>query len=187
MNSFFIDTKIQELIIKEEIRQKNQWNLIASENICYPEISALINSPFTNKYAEGSYENRFYQGCINVNELEELCAKRACELFNSEYANVQAHCGSSANLIAYYALLHPGDTILSMDFTAGGHLSHGHPKNISSQLYKFIHYAVNKETHLIDYDEIENILIHQKPKLLISGASSYSRHIDYKRMYALAQ
>jgi glycine hydroxymethyltransferase len=181
------DFLLENLLTQEAKRQANQWNLIASENICYPTAQVLCGSILTNKYAEGTPIKRFYQGCGNINEIETLAIQRAQRLFQAEYANVQPHCGSSANLIAYLGLLSKGDTILSMDFSCGGHLSHGHPKNISSQLFNFIHYGVDPLTHLIDYNQIEHLLKIHKPKLLLSGASSYSQLIDYKRMYELAR
>lgn len=187
MSELYTDFLIDTLIGNEAARQEAQWNLIASENICYEKARNICASVLTNKYAEGTAEKRFYQGCSNVNQIELLAIKRAKVLFGAEYANVQSHCGSSANLIMYLALLQKGDTILSMDFSCGGHLSHGHPKNISSQLFNFVHYGVDKNNHFIDYNEVEYLLQKHKPKLLISGASSYSQLIDYKIMYELAQ
>jgi glycine hydroxymethyltransferase len=187
MTKDYSDFLIASILNQEALRQQNQWNLIASENICYPEAQALCGSIFTNKYAEGTPAKRYYQGCNNSNEIERLAIRRAKKLFEAEYANVQPHCGSSANLIAYLAILKKGDTILSMDFTCGGHLSHGHPKNISNQLFNFIHYGVNLTTHTIDYDKIEELLKTHRPQLLLSGASSYSQLIDYQIMYELAK
>lgn len=187
MTKKYSDFLIKNILNQETLRQNNQWNLIASENICYPEAQALCSSIFTNKYAEGTPTKRFYQGCSNSNEIEILAIERAKRLFQAEYANVQPHCGSSANLIAYLALLKKGDTILSMDFTCGGHLSHGHPKNISNQLFNFIHYGVNPTTQIIDYNKVEELLNTHRPQLLLSGASSYSQLIDYKIMHELAK
>ena len=183
----YIDSLLQKYIKQEALRQNNEWNLIASENICYEEARTLCASVLMNKYAEGTYSNRFYQGCRYSNELEFLGINRAKKLFNAEYANLQPHSGSSANLIVYYGILQRGDTILSMDFSCGGHLSHGHPKNISGYLFNFIHYGVSPITHQIDYNEIEYLLNKNRPALLVSGASSYSQLIDYKRLYELAQ
>jgi glycine hydroxymethyltransferase len=187
MTEYCHDFLIEKILKKESERQKDQWNLIASENICYEAARMLCSSVFTNKYAEGTPERRFYQGCVHSNEIELLAIKRAKFLFNAEYANVQPHCGSSANLISYLALLEKGDSILSMDFSCGGHLSHGHPKNLSSQIFNFIHYGVDPITQVIDYNQIEYLLKTYKPKLLLSGASSYSQLIDYQVMYELAQ
>ncbi len=178
---------IKKIIDNEQVRQNEEWNLIASENICYYEARKLCSSIFTNKYAEGTISNRFYQGCKNINDIEELAVNNAKNLFKAEYANVQPHCGTSANLIAYLSLLEKGDTILGMDFSCGGHLSHGHSKNISSMLFNFVHYKVDQNTHLIDYNEVEDMLKTHRPKLLLSGASSYSQLIDYKIMHELAK
>jgi glycine hydroxymethyltransferase len=187
MKNIYKDIQVEYFLKKEKERQEDSWNFIASENLCYDEARLLCSSIFTNKYAEGTPENRFYQGCVNVNEIELLAIKRAKELFNSEYANVQPHCGSSANLISYQALLKKGETILGMDFSCGGHLSHGYKKHISAQLYNFIHYGVDPITHLIDYNQIEYLLKKDKPKILLAGASSYSRLIDYHLMSSLAK
>jgi glycine hydroxymethyltransferase len=178
---------LDEIIEKELVRQESGWNLIASENCCYDEVYYYNNTVMTNKYAEGTYDNRFYEGCQYSNEIEKLAVDEVKKLYGMPYANVQPHCGSSANLIAYLASLEKGDTILSMDFAAGGHLSHGHPKNITSLLYHFVHYNVDPLTHYIDYNHVEWQLQKYSPKMLISGASSYSRLIDYKIMHQLAQ
>jgi glycine hydroxymethyltransferase len=187
MNNKYIDSEIISILRSETERQNNQWNLIASENICYEQAAQLCSSVFTNKYAEGTPVKRYYQGCEYNNEIELLAVKRAQALFKSEYVNVQAHCGTNANLIAYQALLTKGDLILGMGFSSGGHLSHGHPKNISAQLYQWVHYEVDPITHYIDYNHIEDMLKKYRPKVLLSGASSYSRLIDYKIMFELAQ
>lgn len=179
---------ILDHILEQEFKRQNEgWNLIASENLCFPEILKYQNNHTINKYAEGTFTNRFYEGCQYINEIEYLAVSRLTKLYNMPYANVQPHCGTTANLIAYMAVLSKGDTVLSMDFSCGGHLSHGHSMSISSQLYNFVHYGVDKESHIINYSEVEEQLKKHKPKLLISGASSYSRLIDYKKMYELAK
>jgi glycine hydroxymethyltransferase len=176
-----------QLLHQEIKRQDNTWNLIASENKCYEEIFTILGSALQNKYAEGIPGHRYYEGCTYIDEIEKLAEDNAKKLFNAEYVNTQPHCGSSANLIAYYTCCHPQDTILAMDFSSGGHLSHGYKKNISGMMYNFIHYKVKQDTHLIDYDEIEKLIKMHKPKIVISGASSYSRIINYEYIFHLTQ
>ena len=187
MNKIETKTNLDTLIKLELLRQKAGWNLIASENKCYSAIYKLIGSHLQNKYAEGIPTKRYYTGCKYIDEIEILAAKNGTELFEAEYINNQPHCGSSANLIAYQAICRHGDTILSMDFNAGGHLSHGYKRNITGQIYNFIHYNVHPITHIIDYDQIEDMIKKNSPRVVISGGSSYSRLIDYKYIYSLTQ
>jgi len=181
------DHRIWELIDHETARQHDSINLIASENIAPEEIRQVMASTLSNKYAEGYPGKRFYAGCQYLDEIEQLAIDRTKKLFGAEHANVQPHAGAQANMAAYYALLRPGDTILSMNFAAGGHLTHGHPATITSSLYKFIFYGVNKETELIDFDEIQKLAQLHKPKLIIAGASAYSRTIDFQKFATIAQ
>jgi glycine hydroxymethyltransferase len=181
------DQVLFDLVEKESQRQATEWNLIPSENYTYPEVHALCGSVLANKYAEGVPGKRFYEGCRYIDEIEILAQERAKELFGASYANVTPHSGANANLIAYFALLQKGDLVLAMDFSCGGHLTHGHPKNISSALFQFIFYGVVPETGEIDYDQIEALCHEYRPKLIISGASSYSLLIDYQRVDAIAK
>lgn len=176
-----MDKLINDLIKKEEDRQKYNIELIASENYCSDDIKNAVGSVLTNKYAEGYPGKRYYGGCEFVDEVEELARKRACELFNAEYANVQPHSGSSANMAVYRAILKQGDKILGMSLDAGGHLTHGYKLSFSGNDYEAYTYGVNKDNELIDYDEVERIALEIKPKLIIVGASAYARFIDYKR------
>jgi glycine hydroxymethyltransferase len=178
---------LKNLIAKEEKRQLSQWNLIASENVAYDEVNAICGSSLSNKYVEGAVGRRFYRGCSIIDEIEKFAVSQAESLFSAEYANVAPHCGAMANVIAYMALLQKGDRVLAMDFSSGGHISHGHKMNISSQLYDFSFYGVTKKTGRIDYDAVEKKIKEVRPRLLISGASAYSRLIDYEKMGALAK
>lgn len=181
------DIELFKILTKETKRQNNTINLIASENIPLPEVQEIENNVFISKYAEGTVGKRFYQGCEFVDELENLAMERAKELFKAESANVQPHCGSTANLIAYQALLKQGQKVLSMSLSAGGHLSHGYHKHISSQLYEFIYYGVDPESKLIDYNKLEDQVKKERPHLIVSGASAYSRLIEYDKIYAIAK
>ncbi len=181
------DRAIWELIKQEKERQQSYINLIASENSVPEEVAYALASCLSNKYAEGYPGNRFYAGCHVVDKIEQLAIERAKKLFGAEHANVQSHAGAQANLAAYYALLHPGDVILSMNFAAGGHLTHGHPANIARSLYKFVFYGVDKDTELIDFDEIEALAIEHRPRLIVAGASAYSRSIDFQAFARIAQ
>lgn len=184
--STLLDSPLMRLIKKEEQRQKNTINLIASENYAPASIRAISGSVLTNKYAEGTPGKRFYSGCDIIDEIETLAINNCKSLFECDYANVQAHSGAQANMAAYCALLKPGDTVLSMDFSAGGHISHGYSANLSSKLYNFIFYSVSRETERIDYSEIETLAQQYRPKLIIAGASSYSRIIDFEKFAAIA-
>jgi glycine hydroxymethyltransferase len=180
------DPKLAKMLDKELKRQENCIELIASENFASPAVRAAQGTVLTNKYAEGYPGKRYYNGCEVVDEVETLAIKRACDLFGAEAANVQPHSGSQANMAAYFALISPGDTVLAMSLDHGGHLTHGHPMNFSGMLYNIIPYGVNKETEMIDYDEIEKLAKQHKPKLLVAGASAYPREIDFKRLREIA-
>ncbi|PQJ18249.1 serine hydroxymethyltransferase [Nonlabens tegetincola] len=180
------DKEIFNLIEQERIRQTNGIELIASENYVSPDVLAAAGSILTNKYAEGYPGKRYYGGCEIVDEIENLAIERAKELFNAEYVNVQPHSGSQANTAVFHACLSPGEKILGFDLAHGGHLTHGSPVNFSGKLYQTSFYGVNKESGLLDYDNIEKIAEAEKPKLIIAGASAYSRDIDYKRFREIA-
>ena len=180
------DTAIFELIEEERQRQLNGLELIASENFVSEQVLEAAGSVLTNKYAEGYPGKRYYGGCEVVDEVEQLAIDRAKELFGASYANVQPHSGSQANTAVYAACLKPGDKILGFDLSHGGHLTHGSPVNFSGKLYNPVFYGVNRETGLIDYDEVERIAEKEKPQMIIAGASAYSREFDYKRMREIA-
>ncbi len=180
------DHAIERIIAAEEERQRYNIELIASENFCSDDVREAVGSVLTNKYAEGYPGKRYYGGCVYVDEAEELARKRVCEIFGAEHANVQPHCGSSANMAVYRTVLEPGDRILGMALDAGGHLTHGYKLSFSGADYEAFSYGVNKETECIDYDEVERLALEVKPKLLICGASAYARFIDYKRFKEIA-
>ncbi len=180
------DEQIFELIEAEKQRQLNGLELIASENFVSQQVMEAAGSVLTNKYAEGYPGKRYYGGCEIVDEVEQIAIDRAKALFGAEYANVQPHSGSQANTAVFAACLNPGDTFLGFDLSHGGHLTHGSPVNFSGRLYNPIHYGVDRETGLLNYDEIEKIAKREKPKLIIAGASAYSREIDYKRFREIA-
>ncbi|MBP1529966.1 MAG: serine hydroxymethyltransferase [Erysipelotrichaceae bacterium] len=168
------------------MRQSRNIELIASENYCSDEVREAVGSCLTNKYAEGYPGKRYYGGCVNVDEVEELARQRACELFHAEHANVQPHCGSSANMAVYRAVLKQGDRLLGMSLDAGGHLTHGYRLSFSGNDYETFSYGVNKESEMIDYDEVERIAKEVKPKIIVAGASAYARFIDYERFRQIA-
>jgi glycine hydroxymethyltransferase len=180
------DQEIFDLIEKERIRQTQGIELIASENYVSDDVLAAAGSILTNKYAEGYPGKRYYGGCEVVDQIENIAIERGKELFNAEYVNVQPHSGSQANTAVYHACLNPGDKILGFDLSHGGHLTHGSPVNFSGKIYKNSFYGVEKETGLLDYDKIEEIALREQPKLIIAGASAYSREIDYKRFREIA-
>lgn len=180
------DKLIFDLIQKEYNRQISGIELIASENFVSQQVLEAMGSVLTNKYAEGLPGKRYYGGCHVVDEVETLAIERAKQLFGASWANVQPHSGSQANAAVMMAILEPGDTIMGLDLSHGGHLSHGSPVNYSGILYRAVSYTVNEETGLIDYDKMEEIAIKEKPKLIIAGASAYSRDWDYKRMREIA-
>jgi len=180
------DFKIFNLIKAEKKRQKNGLELIASENYVSKEVLKAAGSILTNKYAEGYPGKRYYGGCEIVDQVEQIAIDRAKELFGAEYANVQPHSGSQANAAVFQGVLSVGDKILGFDLAHGGHLTHGSPVNFSGKLYKVVSYGVKKETGRLDYDKIQEIASKENPKLIIAGASSYSRDIDYKRFREIA-
>ena len=182
-----VDIEIQEAINKELSRQRDKLEMIASENIVSKAVMQAQGSVLTNKYAEGYPGKRYYGGCEYVDVVEQLAIDRAKKLFGAEYANVQPHSGAQANTAVYFALLQPGDTILGMNLTDGGHLTHGSPVNISGKYFKIIPYGVDKETERIDYDELERLAKEHQPKLIVGGASAYSRVIDFERMAQIAK
>jgi glycine hydroxymethyltransferase len=180
------DTAIFELIHEEMTRQRRGLELIASENFTSMQVMQAIGNVMTNKYAEGYPGRRYYGGCEVVDKSEQLAIDRAKEIFNVGYANVQPHSGAQANAALMLAVLQAGDTILGLDLSMGGHLTHGSPVNFSGKLYKAVHYGVSKETGLVDYDMMEKQANEHKPKLIICGASAYSRDWDYPRIRAIA-
>lgn len=181
------DPLISEFIAQELAREEDELNLIASENYASPAVMAATGSVLTNKYAEGYPGKRYYGGCAIVDKVELLAIERCKKLFNAEHANVQPHAGSQANMAVYNAILKPGDTLLGMSLAHGGHLTHGHSVNFSGTLYKAISYGVNKETELLDYEEIARLAHEHKPKLIIAGASAYSRFIDFEKFATIAK
>ena len=180
------DTEIFSLIQEEEQRQLNGLELIASENFASPQVMEATGSVLTNKYAEGYPGKRYYGGCEVVDKVERLAIERAKELFGAEYANVQPHSGSQANTAVFAACLKPGDTFMGFDLAHGGHLTHGSPVNFSGKLYRPVFYGVDEETGLLNYDNIMEIAKREKPKMIIAGASAYSREIDYARFREIA-
>lgn len=180
------DRKIFDLIKQEHERQLHGIELIASENFVSDQVMKAMGSVLTNKYAEGYPGRRYYGGCQIVDQTEQLAIDRAKELFGAEYANVQPHSGAQANAAVFLACLQPGDTFMGMDLSHGGHLSHGSPVNLSGILYNPVAYEVSKETGTIDYDQMERMAVKEKPKMIIAGASAYSRDWDYERMRAIA-
>jgi glycine hydroxymethyltransferase len=182
-----VDPQIHQAIEQERQRQQTHIELIASENFTLPAIIEATGSVLTNKYAEGYPAKRYYGGCEHVDIAESLAIDRAKRLFGAEHANVQPHSGSQANTAVYFAMLQPGDKILTMSLQDGGHLTHGHPKNCSGMLYQVINYGVDSESGRIDYDSIEALAREEKPKLITVGASAYSRTIDFERMGQIAR
>jgi len=182
-----VDPEIAHAIIMEMDRQKNTLELIASENIASPAVMAVQGSVFTNKYAEGYPDKRYYGGCEYVDIAENLAINRAKKLFNAPYANVQPHSGSQANMAVYFALLEPGDTVLGMNLSHGGHLTHGSPVSFSGKFYNFLHYGVNRDTKTIDYKELALLVEKHRPKLIVAGASAYPRIIDFKAFAQIAK
>ena len=180
------DTAIFDLIQEEKERQLNGLELIASENFVSDQVMEAAGSVLTNKYAEGYPGKRYYGGCEVVDEVETIAIERAKELFGADYANVQPHSGSQANTAVFHACLKPGDKFLGFDLAHGGHLTHGSPVNFSGRLYNPVFYGVEKETGLLNYDKIQEIATKEQPKMIIAGASAYSREIDYKRFREIA-
>jgi len=180
------DPAIADVVERELARQRDQLEMIASENFTSPAVMAAMGSALTNKYAEGYPGKRYYGGCEFVDEAEELARRRACELFGADHANVQPHSGSTANMIAYLAFLEPGDKILGLSLSHGGHLTHGHPVNFSGLLFQALHYEVSPETETIDYDAMRDLALRERPKVIMGGASAYPRFWDYEAMRAIA-
>lgn len=176
------DKAVFDVIQKEEDRQEKGIELIASENFTSKSVMEAMGSFLTNKYAEGLPGKRYYGGCHVVDIVEDLARERMKKLFNAEYANVQPHSGSQANMAVYMSVLEPGDTVLGMDLTHGGHLTHGSKASFSGKLYNFISYGVNEKTERIDYDELRDLALKNKPKMIVSGASAYPREIDFKKI-----
>lgn len=181
-----IDKEVHDAIEKEITRQKNTIELIASENFVSRAIMEAMGSPLTNKYAEGYPGRRYYGGCEYVDIVENLAIERAKKIFNADHANVQPHSGAQANTAVYFAALNIGDTVMGMNLSHGGHLTHGSPVNISGKYFNFVPYGVNKETQLIDYDNVMELAQKYKPKMIIAGASAYPRIIDFKRFKEIA-
>ena len=181
-----MDKELKEALELERKRQENNIELIASENYVSRAVLELQGSILTNKYAEGYPDKRYYGGCEYIDIFEKKAIEYACKLFNAKYANVQPHSGSSANMAVYKALLNVGDKVMGLNLSHGGHLTHGHPINFSGLEYQIISYNVNKETELIDYEELRNIALKEKPKMIIAGTSAYSRIIDFKKFREIA-
>ncbi len=180
------DSDVANAMNDELKRQRRNIELIASENIVSPAVMAAMGSVLTNKYAEGYPGKRYYGGCQCVDVVEEIARKRACELFGAEHANVQPHSGAQANMAVYFAMLEPGDTVMGMNLSEGGHLTHGSPVNLSGKYYNFVAYGVDPETHRIDYDKVMEQALECKPKLIVCGASAYPRIIDFKKFREIA-
>ncbi len=181
-----MDQRIKEALEKEKLRQQNNVELIASENYVSKSILELQGSIFTNKYAEGYSGKRYYGGCVNVDTVEDIAIEYATKLFNAKYANVQPHSGSQANMAVYRALLEPHAKVLGLNLSHGGHLTHGNPVNFSGLDYEFIPYNLNSETEMLDYEEIRNIALKEKPQMIVAGASAYSRAIDFQKFREIA-
>ena len=182
-----IDKDVYEVIRKELNRQQTSIELIASENFTSEAVMQTQGSCLTNKYAEGLPGRRYYGGCEFVDEVETLAINRVCELFGAKFANVQPHSGAQANVAVFTALLQPGDTIMGMDLSHGGHLTHGSPVNFSGKFYNVVSYGIDKETERLNYDELERLAKEHQPKLIIGGASAYPRTIDFERIGNIAK
>ena len=180
------DPEIAQAIANEANRQHEGLELIASENFVSMAVLEAAGSVFTNKYAEGYPGKRYYGGCEFADVVENLARERAKQIFGADHANVQPHSGSQANMAAYMALLQPGDAVMGLNLAHGGHLTHGHPLNFSGKMYKIIPYGVRKDTETIDYDEMEQIAVRERPKMIIGGGSAYARVIDFARMRQIA-
>jgi len=181
------DPELETLIEAEEGRQKEGLLMIASENYASPAVLEATGTVLTNKYAEGYPGKRYYTGNKYIDQIEQLAIDRAKKLFGAEHANVQPHAGSQANLACYFALLEPGDTILAMNLSHGGHLTHGHPVSLSGKLFKFVHYGVRKDTEILDMDEVERLARETKPKLILSGFTAYPRAVPFSRFAEIAK
>ena len=182
-----IDAEVADAIEAEVSRQRNKIELIASENFVSNAVIEAMGTPLTNKYAEGYPGKRYYGGCENVDVVESLAIERAKELFGAEHANVQPHSGAQANMAVFFAVLNPGDTVLSMSLAHGGHLSHGSPVNMSGKYFNIVPYGVEEGTSVVDYDKIRQIALECKPKLIVAGASAYPRTLDFKKFSDIAK
>lgn len=181
-----VDIEVEAAIKREMGRQENKIELIASENFTSPAVMEACGSALTNKYAEGYPGKRYYGGCEHVDEVEILAIERMKKLFNAEHANVQPHSGASANIAVYFALLEPGDTVLGLDLSNGGHLTHGSPVNISGKYFNFVPYRVDSKTEMVDYDEVRRLAKEHKPKMIVAGASAYPRTIEADKFREIA-
>ncbi len=182
-----IDPEISQLILKEKNRQELGLELIASENYCSQAVMEAQGSCLTNKYAEGYPKKRYYNGCEFIDEIETLAIERIKKLFHSKFANVQPHSGSQANMAVYLAMMSPGESFLGMDLSQGGHLTHGSPVNFSGKLFKAFHYGLDPKTEMIDYNVVEDMAKKEKPRMIIAGASAYSRIIDFEKFSTIAK
>ena len=180
------DADLAKAMELELDRERDNLELIASENFVSEAVMAALGSHLTNKYAEGYPGKRYYGGCEHVDKVEDIARQRACALFGADHANVQPHSGASANIAVYFALLEPGDTVLGMDLSHGGHLTHGSPVNISGKYYNFVSYGVDPQTEMIDYEQVRRLALAHKPKLLVAGASAYPRTLDFAKFRAIA-
>ena len=180
------DPEVAEAIGLELNRQRTHVELIASENFVSPAVMAAMGTCLTNKYAEGYPGKRYYGGCECVDIIEDLARTRACKLFGAEHANVQPHSGAQANMAVYFAMLKPGDTVMGMGLSNGGHLTHGSPVNMSGSYFNFVPYGVSSETEMIDYEEVRRIALECKPKMIVAGASAYPRVIDFPKLREIA-
>ncbi|MCR8745469.1 serine hydroxymethyltransferase [Romboutsia lituseburensis] len=181
-----VDPEIYESMKKELVRQQRNIELIASENIVSVPVMETMGSHLTNKYAEGYPQKRYYGGCLHIDEIESIAIERLKKIFNAEHANVQPHSGANANIGVYFAILKPGDTVLGMNLSQGGHLTHGSPANISGKYFNFNEYGICQENGLIDYEEVRKVAHEFKPKLIVAGASAYPREIDFKKFRKIA-
>ena len=180
------DRELYQAMKAELCRQQEHLELIASENFVSDAVMAAMGSHLTNKYAEGYPGKRYYGGCVHVDAIENLARERAKQLFGAEHANVQPHSGAQANMAVYFAMLQPGDTVMGMNLSHGGHLTHGSPVNMSGKYFSFVSYGVTDDKEVIDYDALERKAIDAKPKLIVAGASAYPRTIDFKRLRQIA-
>ena len=176
-----VDPEVSASVKREINRQETKIEMIASENFVSKAVMEAVGSALTNKYAEGYPSKRYYGGCYCVDKVEEIARERAKKIFGAEHANVQPHSGANANLATFFALVKPGDTVMGMNLSEGGHLSHGSPANISGKYYNIVPYGVDSKTEVIDYEEMRRIALECKPKMIVVGASAYSRIIDYKK------
>ena len=181
-----MDKRIREALNNEKKRQQNNIELIASENYVSKDVLELQGSIFTNKYAEGYPKKRYYGGCVNVDEIENLAISYVTKLFDVKYANVQPHSGSSANMAVYRALLKPKDKVMGLNLAHGGHLTHGHSINFSGLDYEFVSYSLDPKTEMLNYEEIRKLALKEKPRMIVAGASAYSRKIDFKKFREIA-